>query len=58
MNMGITPEELGHKLQRMKEEEKRREKKDHVKKLVRRNLLDGLQLNVDKHLRDLHSDNA
>jgi len=58
MNMGITPEELGHKLQRMKEEEKRREKKDHVKKLVKRNLLDGLQLNVDKHLRDLHSDNA
>ena len=53
MNIHITPEDLGYKLQRVKEE-KRREKEDQIKKLKMK-LLDGLQQNVDKHLRDLQT---
>jgi len=53
IHISITPEDLGFKLQRMKEE-KLREKEDQMKKL-KRNLLDGLQQNVDKHLRELQT---
>ena len=53
MNIHITPEDLGYKLQRMKED-KRKEKEDQMKKLKRK-LLDGLQQNVDKHLRELQT---
>jgi S1-C subfamily serine protease len=53
MHISITPEDLGYKLQRMKEE-KRMEKEDQMKRLKRK-LLDGLQQNVDKHLRELQT---
>jgi len=50
MTIEVKPEDLSHKLQKMKKE-KRREKEDQMKKLKEK-LLDGLQQNVERHLRD------
>ena len=51
MMLTVKPEDLGQKLQKMKEA-KRKEKEDQMKKLKSK-LLDGLQQNVEKHLREL-----
>jgi len=48
----IFDQDLGYKLQKMKEE-KRQEKQDQMKKLKKK-LMDGLQQNVDRHLQDLY----
>ena len=45
-------QDLGYKLQRMKED-RRKEKESQMKKL-KEQLMDGLQKNVDKHLQDLY----
>ena len=53
IHVNVTPEDLGYKLQKMKDE-KKKEKEDQVKKL-KRQLMDGLQQNVEKHLQDLRT---
>jgi S1-C subfamily serine protease len=50
--LNVKPEDLGYKLQRMKED-RRKEKESQMKKL-KEQLMDGLQKNVDKHLQDLY----
>jgi hypothetical protein len=51
--LNVTPEDLSYKLQKMKEE-RRREKEDQMRKL-KRQLLYGLQQNVERHLRELQT---
>lgn len=51
LTLSVVPEDLGYKLQKMKEE-RIREKDEKLNKL-KKQLLDGLQHNVEKHLRDL-----
>lgn len=51
MTLSVVPEDLGYKLHKMKEE-RLREKDEKLNKL-KKQLLDGLQHNVEKHLRDL-----
>jgi S1-C subfamily serine protease len=51
--LNVTPEDLGYKLQKMKEE-RRREKEEQMRKL-KRQLLYGLQQNVERHLRELQT---
>lgn len=53
MLLNVTPEDLSYKLQKMKEE-RRREKEDQMRKL-KRQLLYGLQQNVERHLRELQT---